>query len=145
MKKVLSCGIVFLNTLNKKILMVHPTNQLDYWDFPKGRQEIGETVFQTAIREVEEETGIIVKQNEMIDLGFHKYNKHKNIHLFLCLNKDLDLDSMVCTSMVVKKTHQYPEVNDFKMFSIKDSIDLMCPSMKKVFVYEIENKLNFYL
>lgn len=144
MTKVLSCGIVFLDTVEEKVLMVHPTNQVDYWDFPKGRQEIGETPLETAIREVEEETGILVTSDELIDCGFHKYNKHKNLHLFLCVDKKFDLSKLECTSMVVKPTHQYPEVDKFEMFSIVDAIDLMCPSMKKVFVYEIEQKLYKY-
>lgn len=29
-----------------------------YWDFPKGRTEAGETPFQAALREISEETGI---------------------------------------------------------------------------------------
>ncbi len=37
-----------------KILMIH---RLGYWDLPKGKRDPGETLRQTALREVEEEVG----------------------------------------------------------------------------------------
>lgn len=144
--KQVSCGVVFLDTEKHEILMVHPTNQRDFWDFPKGRKENGETAKEAAIREVQEETSIILDENDkLFDYGQHSYNKHKNIHLFVCLDKEFDINVLDCESFVENGDRSFPEVDDFKMFSIPDAIDLMCPSMKKVFIEKIENSIRYHL
>ena len=54
-----SCGIILFNE-NKVLLLQHNDigNARGHWDFPKGHMEKGETEIQTALREVEEETGL---------------------------------------------------------------------------------------
>lgn len=47
-------GGVVLND-QKEVLAIH---RMGYWDLPKGKKEEGETIKQTAIREVQEETGL---------------------------------------------------------------------------------------
>lgn len=142
MTKQISCGIIFIDATEEKILMVHPTNQRDYWDFPKGRLESGETTLEAAIREVEEETSIVVDENDYIqDLGFYNYNKHKNLHMYSCVDKEFNINKLFCRTMVDHAEPPYPECDDFEMFSIEDAIDLMCPAMKKVFVYDLEPQI----
>jgi 8-oxo-dGTP pyrophosphatase MutT (NUDIX family) len=56
---------------------------------PKGKMEPGETVEQTALREIEEETGIagrIIEPLEMIEYQYHLPDKakvNKEVHYFL--------------------------------------------------------------
>ena len=69
-------GVVF-NPENE-ILLIH---RRGFWDLPKGKIDDGETIFQAALREVEEETGInnveIVKPIEL------KYNQaHITYHYY---------------------------------------------------------------
>ena len=55
-----SCGVVLLNS-GKVLLLRHPSNSSHgggHWDFPKGHIDEGESEIQTALRELEEETGI---------------------------------------------------------------------------------------
>ena len=55
-----SCGVVLLNS-SKVLLLRHPSDSSrggGHWDFPKGHMDAGETEIQTALRELEEETGI---------------------------------------------------------------------------------------
>ncbi len=54
---VLSCGIVLVRGSGeaRKTLLLRA---YQHWDFPKGMQESGEEPFETALREVREETGI---------------------------------------------------------------------------------------
>lgn len=146
--KQVSCGFVFVDTDAHKILMVHPTNQKDFWDLPKGKREEGETSLEAAVREVFEETSLVINEDidSIVDYGEFTYNKHKNIHLFACFDKKFSPYSLKCDSMVEgKKGNLFPEVDEFEMFSIDEAIDLMCPSMKKVFIYDVENKIRQHL
>lgn len=54
-----SCGIILFND-NKVLLLQHNDtgNTRGHWDFPKGHMERGESEIQTALRELEEETGL---------------------------------------------------------------------------------------
>ncbi len=143
MAKQLTCGVVFVDSKTQKILMVHPTNQRDFWDLPKGRQEEGETPLDAAVREVYEETSIVLDpiKDKLMDCGRHPYNKQKQIHLFTCVDKDFDIYKLKCTSMVEGDRAMFPEIDDFEFFTIEDAKERMCPSMKKVFVYEVEQKI----
>lgn len=55
--KIMSAGVVILNHHHDRhqYLLLRAYN---YWDFPKGVVESGETPLEAAIREVREETGI---------------------------------------------------------------------------------------
>ena len=50
-----------------KILLVHPTGALydGTWSIPKGHQEPGEPSLDAAVREVEEETGIVIPRTAL--------------------------------------------------------------------------------
>jgi 8-oxo-dGTP pyrophosphatase MutT (NUDIX family) len=55
-----SCGVVLFNS-GKVLLLRHSSISSrggGHWDFPKGHIDDGETEIQTALRELEEETGI---------------------------------------------------------------------------------------
>ncbi len=65
-----SCGVVLLNS-GKVLLLRHSSTSSrggGHWDFPKGHIDDGESEIQTALRELEEETGIA--HVKVID-GFH--------------------------------------------------------------------------
>jgi 8-oxo-dGTP pyrophosphatase MutT (NUDIX family) len=48
------------------------------WDLPKGKQDPGETLAQTALREVQEETGLTdLKLIEKLNSGYHVYMMSK--------------------------------------------------------------------
>ena len=55
-----SCGVVLFNS-GKVLLLRHSSTSSrggGHWDFPKGHIDEGESEIQTALRELEEETGI---------------------------------------------------------------------------------------
>ena len=69
---------------DKKVLMVRHVNG-GHWDFPKGHMELNETKQQTAIREVEEETGIkiqILSNKEYKNTYKPKMNVQKDVIFF---------------------------------------------------------------
>ncbi len=58
------------------------------WSLPKGHVELGETLEQTAVREIEEETGVTAKVEHRlgeVDYWFmlHGEKIHKTVHHFL--------------------------------------------------------------
>lgn len=65
---------------NGRCLMI---KRLGFWDLPKGKIDLGETIEHAAIREVKEETGIkslsIIKQ---IENSYHIYNDNNNDWIF---------------------------------------------------------------
>ena len=74
MKTVNSAGIIiYRQTLEgpKFLLLYHGHN---YWNFPKGKMEENERVIQTALREVQEETGL---KNAEIKLKKNFKNKER--------------------------------------------------------------------
>lgn len=57
MKEVSAGGVVYRKTADQlEILMIK--DRFGHVTFPKGKQEAGETIEETALREIEEETGI---------------------------------------------------------------------------------------
>ena len=59
MKQEKSCGCIIIE--NNKVLLIHQTK--GHWGFPKGHIEENETEFDTALREVKEETNLDVEIN----------------------------------------------------------------------------------
>jgi 8-oxo-dGTP pyrophosphatase MutT (NUDIX family) len=56
--------------------------RLDKWDLPKGKKEEGETIKETAIREVEEECGITgLNLGKQLQDTFHIYSTNKGLVL----------------------------------------------------------------
>ncbi len=50
-----------------------------HWDLPKGKIENGEYIEQTAVREVEEETGIVVdKLAKKLEISYHTFRTKTN-------------------------------------------------------------------
>jgi 8-oxo-dGTP pyrophosphatase MutT (NUDIX family) len=63
-------GGLVLNPFGKVLLIF----RRGVWDLPKGKQDPGETLAQTALREVQEETGLNdLKIIERLDNGYHCY------------------------------------------------------------------------
>jgi putative (di)nucleoside polyphosphate hydrolase len=140
-----SCGIIILNEQNE-IFMGHVTGQ-KYHDIPKGMLEENETPITCALRETEEETGLVLQSDKLVDLGLLDYNREKKLHLFLytTYKANIDLDKCVCNSYF---EHFYtkkltPEVDSFHWINV-EHIDASCAkSMTKLLLKLIaDNKLN---
>lgn len=70
MKKICSAGVVTYRILDgvREYLLLHYLG--GHWDFPKGKMEPGETKQETALRELKEETGLVVALNPDFEQSF---------------------------------------------------------------------------
>ena len=66
--KVVKAGGGIVKNINDETLFIYRRNK---WDLPKGKMDKGETIDQTALREVKEETGI--KNLSIIDFKMNHY------------------------------------------------------------------------
>ncbi|WP_059052119.1 NUDIX hydrolase [Paenibacillus senegalimassiliensis] len=87
--KEISAGGVVYRIENNRMQVQLITDRYGKISFPKGKQEAGETVEQTALREILEETGIVGKIDELIDIIPYTYHHpqlgsvDKEVHYYL--------------------------------------------------------------
>jgi len=82
MESINAAGIVPLQ--KRKILLVFSHRR--FWGFPKGHQETGETLYQTACRELQEETGLRVRKSLLEEAFVDIYpvsTKQKRVSYFV--------------------------------------------------------------
>ena len=113
MSKSTSCGVLVTN--GKVLLLGHSTGN-KHWDIPKGSMDEGETVLQTALRELKEETNISLSPTDVVDLGLYSdYTPRKKLHLFLYKTNNLpELSTISCKSMCQRGNEWIPELDAFK-------------------------------
>lgn len=110
MKKI-SCGLILHN--NICLLTVHPMFAKK-WDIPKGETEPGESFVECVIREVYEETNLIIPSGKLKMLGKFNYLSNKDLVLFSYYINDLpNCLSMKCTSYFEKDGRQYKEIDKY--------------------------------
>lgn len=112
MKLEKSCGSIVID--NDKVLLVK--HNAGHWDFPKGHVEANETEVDTAIREVKEETNILIEVNEKYRYVI-RYSPKENVlkDVIYFLGKPL-------TNKIVK---QEEEVSEVKYVSLDEALSLI--------------------
>jgi 8-oxo-dGTP diphosphatase len=89
-EKLAAGGIIVDDSTGvRRVLLVHRPGY-DDWSFPKGKSEAGETVEQTALREVKEETGLRCRIIRELAVTRYRYRtrttgrlRPKSVHYFL--------------------------------------------------------------
>jgi 8-oxo-dGTP pyrophosphatase MutT (NUDIX family) len=122
--RVVSCGVVLLDA-EGRVLLAHATDT-SHWDIPKGHGESGEAPAATALRELVEETGIVLAPSRLKDLGLFVYRHDKDLHLFAAraLESERDLSRCVCTSLFPRRRDgvMIPEMDAYR-WCAPDDID----------------------
>ena len=59
--------LVVVYTINRDVLLLERADHPGYWQSITGSQNQDESLWQTAVREIKEETGLIADQFELID------------------------------------------------------------------------------
>jgi 8-oxo-dGTP pyrophosphatase MutT (NUDIX family) len=76
---------IWIYTTDKKLIIVSKDSRK--WQFPGGKPNKGETLDQTAIREIYEETGIDIKQ-QVSELTFFGYYFQREVEVMSDINVD---------------------------------------------------------
>lgn len=122
------------------VLLVHPTG--GYWvkgfGFPKGKVEEGEDLKTAALRETEEETGIV--PDILDNLGsVTKKTDGKEVHAFIALYKSGNLEGKKAVDL------QKAEVDIAKFYPIEQALTMVYsyqkPLLEKAKRYIEEQKL----
>ncbi len=119
-KKETSCGcVIFDKKTHSKVLIVYEKNR-NFWGFPKGHIEEGETEQQTALREVKEEVGIDVKILD--DQCRYKTND-------IIKDKQIDKTSIFYIGEPLeeneKVVNQEAEIEDSKWVPVEEAVDII--------------------
>jgi putative (di)nucleoside polyphosphate hydrolase len=125
-----TCGVLITDGIN--YLICHPINSR-WWDIPKGQQDPGETHAETAVRELQEETGLVITIDQLEDLGIHDYRPKKRLALFrIRMDVIPDPTTMVCKSKFKSGMNYIPEMDAYKIVDRDTCISMVNPSMQKV-------------
>jgi 8-oxo-dGTP pyrophosphatase MutT (NUDIX family) len=130
-----SAGILIENDRNE-ILLGHATGT-KHWDIPKGKYEERDSVIiNTALRETQEETGLVFSKYQLILLASGYFNSEKKMTLYKLNFKipygAVNLDRLRCSSKVkITKYKQFPEIDNYRWFPKKDVLHYVSKSMYK--------------
>jgi len=129
--KLITCGVLLLNT-SGELLLGHATGGR-YWDIFKGIGDPGETARQTAVRELQEECGLVVEADTLHDLGLFSYRPEKDLQLYASLIERIDPSQCRCTSFF-RDAHGKlrPEMDAFKWVAFDEVPERCARSMTAV-------------
>ncbi|RTZ48043.1 NUDIX hydrolase [Candidimonas sp. SYP-B2681] len=116
MNQNVSYGIIILNDQSQVLLARF--SRLNHWDIPKGAANPGELPVEAAIRETQEETGLVFTASQLSEIGRIPYSGQKDLHLFRVKvdSKVVDITKCVCTSMFTHRPtgDRIPEMDAFR-------------------------------
>lgn len=138
----LSAGFIIIDKSTHKVLGGHPTGRpytYNYaYDIPKGHIENGETPLEAAKRELKEETGIVLPDDQEIhEIGHVSYNSKKSLHLF-STELDIDLKSLHCDSTFVDSFGNVKQEVDH--FILTDRCDQFFMNMRRHIMRELQRR-----
>ena len=143
---ILSCGTIITDG---EYILLGKSGGNNFWDLPKGKQELGEYPEQTAIREAKEEFNITLNPQNMSSIGRFNYLKNKDLYLFLYQVENLPkISEMKCNSTFEIKGREIPEITKFEYvpFSLTSLKKYMGKSLYKLFEknkFQLLMNLNF--
>jgi putative (di)nucleoside polyphosphate hydrolase len=125
--KSISCGVIV--TDGERLLLGHATRS-PRWDIPKGVADPGESLAAAAIRELQEETGLEVAEEELKSLGVFPYLAGKDLALFVWFRPAMpDPQTLICTSEFAWNGRMLPEFDQFGLFTFEEALSRVGKAM----------------
>lgn len=131
-KMIVSAGVAI--TYQDKILLIHPNGAMPHakWGIPKGKQEPGEELYETASRELAEEVSIYVSPDILKALPQHgiKYRparggkSYKTIHAFHYHIQDLSQIGLKSLQVPISQI-KYDENDMGRFMTYQEAADRM--------------------
>jgi GT2 family glycosyltransferase/8-oxo-dGTP pyrophosphatase MutT (NUDIX family) len=137
-EKHISCGLIPLrkDLDGIKVLLVKQKKN-GCWSFPKGHVEQNEKSEKTAVRELFEETGLVVDENELIDKYDTKYSFelngkiiNKKAVFFICWPKEFEV--------LIKMPE---EISSAEWFNLKNAKDRLGEKNLVKIIMDVEEKI----
>lgn len=143
--KKLSCGTLIVRERMgiKELFMAHVTGY-EFWDIPKGGQNLHENYIDAALRELEEESGFKCNHHDLYDLGLYEYTERKDLYLFKYVGEKYLCDQQaICTSTFFSKLYEthLPEVDDFKYVPFEQVLSHCSRGFKQVFPLLLQKRI----
>lgn len=139
-KKTISAGGIARKVVDEKVYIVLTKEpKRANWVLPKGHQEKGETLEQTAVREVKEETGLenikIVKKLGTKERLSYEKDEYKTIHYFLfdCIGETVLPKQCIDVDKILKP--KWFPVDDLPKFFWKEQKDIIKENLKIIRTY----------
>ena len=118
----------FVKNEKGKLLMIY---RKGYWDLPKGKTEKGESVKDTALREVQEECGISnLKIIRQLDETYHIYQLHKTS----ILKKTFwfEMRCRNCNTLIPQKSEKIKKAKWMSKKDVLRVLPLAYPSVREL-------------
>jgi len=132
-----TCGVLITDGV--QLLICHPTNGAK-WDIPKGRQDPGEDHITTAVRELREETGLVVDPAQLEYVGMHPYKPGKQLALFMHRVESMpDADGLICHSHFTWHGREIPEMDDFAVLTYAEAMRRVNDDLRRVITPLLSN------
>jgi len=121
-----------------------PKNKTNEWQIPKGKVEIGEDIFEGALREFEEETGIAPK-GDFTSVGTSRHNRTDTTHIW-ALEGDWKPEDGHTSNTYVRelppnsgKMQEFPEVEEISFFPVDEAKSKII-AKQRVFLERLSDK-----
>jgi len=129
---------LIFNEKNKMLLLErHHQSKKMYWDIPGGRVQRGESLMETLMREVKEETGFTIEPLELLQNIWTKTEHKYNYQVFLVI--------YVCKIKSGKIKIADNETADYGWFTMKEALKLDFLPLNKEIIQQSKNILKKYI
>jgi ADP-ribose pyrophosphatase len=132
---VIAFSVMIVMDETKRVLLEERADD-GYWDFPGGSVELDETVEAAALRELQEETGLVGIEYDLLkvysgDVAFYRYANGDEV---------CGVDTVyVCTKYQGTLKAQDDEVKRLKWFSLNDVPEKLSPR-NRLIVEDLKKK-----